>query len=146
MDMFNVYIISMKRSNNAKIDYSILFEKNNIIWYRFAKKTIDDGLGLIKGYLEAVRLAINFSKEHNLYIKIYCNQDLILPGRLENKINSSHKSTKKFKTEYCKEYVKFMDSNMSFYDIEIIKTTENPYYKYGSRIMKTKFRSIHCKN
>jgi hypothetical protein len=78
MDMFNVYITAQKRSNNAKIDYSILFEKNDTIWYRFARKTIDVGLGYIKGYMEAIKLAINFSKEHNFNIKICCNQDLNL--------------------------------------------------------------------
>lgn len=141
MNKFNVYIVSKKRSIGSKVDYSIIFEKAGVIWYRFAHRIIDkNNIGGEIGCLEGMKKAIVFAKEHNIFITVHSLKHIIEPQTLEGKINSNIKSSKKYRNDYCKDYIKLLNDNSDMFEFKFIKSYENPYFEYGIKTAENKFK------
>lgn len=140
MENFNVYITAKKRDIGAKVDYSVIFEKNGIVWYRFARKVIDrNNIGGDIGYIEAVKLAIKFAKENNMFITIFSTKHIIEDSVLSGKVKSKCTANRKFKDDYFIKYLELIKNSKNF-EFNFIKTIENPFFDYGRNIAVNKFK------
>lgn len=135
MDKYNVYINVATRPNGAKVDYAILFEKNDVIWYKFAGKVLDEWrIGDTIGTLQAVLHALKFAREHNIHIVINSNNGLVVPDRLEQKMQNKLK----FRNEYIKNYLSVVKSSSDICEFNIL-ADRNKYHDYNRKIVDTKF-------
>lgn len=141
MDIFDVYITAKKRDNKSKIDYSVLFVKNGLVWYRFTRRVIDKyKIGGKMGYVEAVKLALKFAKEHNIFANIYSTDSILNEEALKYRMGKKNKASKE-----CKQYFSDFYNELKTYTnytVKFIKPIENPYFGYLRKLAIDKFRKI----
>lgn len=144
MEKFEVYIDAVRRDNNAKVDLGVIFVKNDVTWYRFARKVVDKWkLSTRAGYMKAIMLAVEFANKHDMFITIKLSNGKVVPENIINLMNFNKKPSRHYKTynnEFCLEYLETLEKYSANYELVIVKG-ENPYHEYLCRIAKNKFKN-----
>lgn len=144
MEKFDVYIDAVRRDNNAKVDLGVVFVKEDVTWYRFARKVVDKWkLSTRAGHMKAIMLAIEFANKHDLFITINLSNGKVMPENIKGLMKTYNKSSMRYRTynnEFCLEYLQTLEKYSANYELVIVKG-ENQYHEYLRKIAKNKFKN-----